>query len=104
MKKVIWTPTARISLQHTSDFLAELWNKQVAEEFLNQLDYRISQIQKNPELAPTFEYSEFRQLLIHKSTSLFYRNFPGYIKLLLVWDNRQNPAEMLNRLRDATNH
>ena len=103
MKKVIWTPTARISLQHTCDFLAEHWNEQVAEEFLNQLDYRISQIQKNPELAPTFELSEFRQLIIHKSTSLFYRNFPGYIKLLLVWDNRQNPAEMLNRLTDANN-
>lgn len=103
MKNVIWTPTARISLQYTYDFLAELWNEQVAEEFLNQLDYSISQIQKNPELAPTFELSEFRQLLIHKTTSLFYRNFPRYIKLLLVWDNRQNPAEMLNRLKDANN-
>lgn len=64
MKKVIWTPTARISLQYTYDFLAELWSEQVAEEFLNQLDYRISQIQKNPELAPTFELSEFRQLFL----------------------------------------
>jgi plasmid stabilization system protein ParE len=103
MKKVIWTPTARISLQDTYDFLVELWNEKVAEEFLNQLDYRISQIQKNPELAPTFELSEFRQLLIHKTTSLFYRNFPGYIKLLLVWDTRQNQADMLNRLTDANN-
>jgi len=60
MKKVVWTPTARISLQHTCDFLAELWNEQVAEEFLNQLDYRISQSQKNPELAPAFEHCEFR--------------------------------------------
>ena len=103
MKKVIWTPTARKSLQHASDFLSELWSDQVAAEFLNQLDFRISQIQKNPELAPSFELSEFRQLLIHKSISLFYRNFPGYIKLLLVWDNRQNPAEMMNRLTDANN-
>ena len=103
MKKLIWTPTARISLQDTYDFLVELWNEKVAEEFLNQLDYRISQIQKNLELAPTFELREFRQLLIHKTTSLFYRNFPGYIKLLLVWDTRQNQADMLNRLTDANN-
>jgi plasmid stabilization system protein ParE len=103
MKKVIWTPTARKSLQQTADFLTEFWNKQVAEEFLNQLDYRISQIRKNPELAPAFENSEFRQLLIHKSTSLFYKNFPEYIKLLLIWDNRQNPAEMLSRITDANN-
>lgn len=101
MKKVIWTPTARKSLQQTTDFITELWNDQVAEEFLNQLDYRIKQIQRNPELAPTFRNSEFRQLIIHKSVSLFYRNNPEHLKLLLVWDNRQNPAELLEKLTYA---
>jgi|GEM_PF-659764 len=103
MKKVIWTPTARKSLRQTSDFITELWNEQATNEFLNQLDYRILQAQKNPELAPTFENSEFRQLLIHKSTSLFYQNFTDFIKLLLVWDNRQHPAELLDKLTDADN-
>jgi plasmid stabilization system protein ParE len=60
MKTVIWTPTARKSLQQTTDFISDLWNEQVTEEFLNQLDYRIEQIQRNPELAPTFKNSEFR--------------------------------------------
>lgn len=101
MKKVIWTPTARKSLQQKTDFITELWNDQVAEEFLNQLDYRIKQIQRNPELAPTFRNSEFRQLIIHKSVSLFYRNNPEHLKLLLVWDNRQNPAELLEKLTYA---
>ncbi|TRX58819.1 type II toxin-antitoxin system RelE/ParE family toxin [Fulvivirga sp. M361] len=50
MKKVIWTPTARKSLQQTSDFITELWNEQVTDQFLNQRDYRISRIQKNPDL------------------------------------------------------
>jgi len=72
VKKVIWTPVALKSLQQTVDFLAEQWNGSVVDEFLNQLDYRIAQIQSNPELAPGFLKSEFRQLLIHKSVSLFY--------------------------------
>ncbi len=101
MKKVIWTQTARKSLQETSDFITELWNEQVTDEFLNQLDYRIIQIQKNPELAPAFEDSELRKLLIHKSVSLFYRNYPGFIKILLVWDNRQNLAQLLEKLSNA---
>lgn len=87
MKNVIWAPTARKSLRETATFIRELWNEQVTDEFLNQLDYRIIQIRKNPELAPTFEKSEYRQLLIHKSVSLFYRDYPKYLKLLLIWDN-----------------
>jgi len=37
MKKVIWTPVAKESLEQTEEFLAELWSDQVVEEFLNKL-------------------------------------------------------------------
>lgn len=104
MKKVIWTPTARKSLKQTVHFITELWNEQVTDEFMNQLDYRIIQIQKNPELAPAFENSEFRQLLIHKSISLLYRNQSNHLKLLLIWDNRQSPTELLKKLSDSSFH
>lgn len=54
MKKAIWSPTARKSLRQTSAFISELWNEQVKNEFLNQLNFRVDQIKKNPELAPAF--------------------------------------------------
>lgn len=101
MTKIIWTPLARMSLQQTVDFLTEIWNGQVADEFLRQLDYRIAQIQRNPGLGPTFLGSEFRQLLIHKSTSLFYRCSHEHIKLLLIWDNRQDPSALYKKLTEA---
>lgn len=101
MKKVIWSPTARRSLRRTSDFILELWNEQVKTEFISQLNFRIAQIQKNPELAPTFEDSDIRKLVIHKSVSLFYLNFPDHVRLLLVWDNRQTLAELYRKLIDA---
>lgn len=101
MKRVIWAPTARRSLRRTSDFISELWNEQVKTEFLNQLNFRVEQIQRNPELAPTFDDSEVRKLVIHKSVSLFYLNQPDHIRLLLIWDNRQNPAEIYRLLTDA---
>ena len=101
MKKVIWTRTARKSLRSTSDFITELWNEKVTNEFLSQLDYRIKQIQQNPELAPAFKDSEIRQLLIHKTVSLFYKNYPDFIKLLLVWDNRQDPKTLYGKLIDT---
>ena len=101
MKKVVWAPTARRSLRRTSDFIVERWNDQVKKEFLNQLNFRIEQIQRNPELAPTFEDSEIRKLVIHKSVSLLYLNQPKKIKLLLIWDNGQNPAELYRKIIDA---
>ena len=97
----IWTPVAKNSLEEVVNFISALWNDQVADEFLSQLDYRIEQIQHNPEIAPAFKNSEFRQLLIHKSVSLFYRNYSEYLKILLVWDNRQNPKQLIEKLTDA---
>ncbi len=101
MKKVIWSPTARKSLRRTSAFISEFWNEQIKTEFLNQLNFRIAQIRKNPELAPTFEDSEVRKLVIHKTVSLYYLNLPEHLRLLLVWDNRQDPAKLYQDLTDA---
>jgi len=101
MKKVIWSPTARRSLKRTSDFILNLWNEQVRAEFINQLNFRITQIQKNPELGPSFEDSDIRKLVTHQSVSMFYLNFPEHVRILLIWDNRQNAAELYRKLTDA---
>jgi len=79
MKKALWTPIARDSLVETVDFISELWNDQVADDFLRQLDYRIEPIQQNPELAPSFKNSKFRQLIGHKSVSLPYREYEKHL-------------------------
>ena len=99
MRRVIWTPLAQNSLKEVVDFLETKWSDQIVEKFLNQVDYRIEQIRENPELAPSIKQTPFRQLLIHETTSLFYRNHPDHIKVLLVWDNRQDPAKLLKKLK-----
>ncbi|MCO6357166.1 type II toxin-antitoxin system RelE/ParE family toxin [Roseivirga pacifica] len=100
MKKVIWSPTARKSLRKTSAFIAELWNEEVQTDFLNQLNFRINQIQRNPELAPTFDDSEVRKLVIHKTVSLYYLNQIDHLRLLLVWDSRQDPTKLYQEITD----
>lgn len=98
MKEVRWTETAKTTLQETSYFLIETWNSDINESFLDQLDYHIEQLQRNPELGPVYKNSNIRRLVIHKSVSLFYRNTQKYIKLLVVWDNRQNSDDLLDKL------
>ena len=101
MKEVQWTETARRTLQETSDFILELWNTDVNEEFAEQLDHRITQLQNNPELAPAFENTQIRRLIIHGTVSLFYANTPQFIKILVIWDNRQDADKLLKKLTDA---
>ena len=64
MKTVIWSPMARKSLATTVEFVELSWNEKIKEQFLNQLDFRISQIQTYSELAPAFENSDIRRLII----------------------------------------
>lgn len=101
MKEVRWTETAKNTLRETSDFILNLWNIQVNENFLDQLEYRIRQLQNNPELGPIFANTNYRKLVIHKTVSLYYVDNPNYIKILVIWDNRSDPDELLEKLTDA---
>lgn len=103
MKDVQWTATARRTLYETSDFIIKIWNSTVNEEFLQQLDYRINQLQQNPELGVSFKKTQIRRLLIHKTVSLYYMDTTRYIKLLVIWDNRQDPNKLLEKLIDSNN-
>lgn len=76
MKEVRWTETSRFTLKETSDFIVKKWNVEIKERFLDQLEYKISQIQQNPELRPQFDNSKIRRLVIHKTVSLFYIDTP----------------------------
>ncbi|MCV9385101.1 type II toxin-antitoxin system RelE/ParE family toxin [Reichenbachiella ulvae] len=102
MKEVRWTETAKQTLIETSNFIRDLWNVQIQENFLDQLEYRIKQLQQNPELGPAFEQTDFRKLTIHKSVSLFYINKRDFIKLLVIWDNRSDPDQLFKKLTEAS--
>ena len=71
MMRVIWTKTARGSLIETTDFILRVWNDDVANRILNQLDYRIEQMKQNPELGPKYPETQYRSIQIHITTSLF---------------------------------
>ncbi len=102
MKEVRWTQTAIKSLHETSDFILEIWNSEIQQDFIELLDFRISQLQSNPLIGLAFEDSDIRKLTVHKTVSLFYSHNQNMIKLLLVWDNRQDPDELLEKLKNTT--
>ena len=75
------------------------WNEDVADNFLDRLDDRIEQLKVNPRIGPTYEQTEFRQLLIHPLVTLYYELKVDHINLTLVWSNKQDPDELREQLK-----
>ncbi len=100
-RKIFWTPIGLESLKEAQSFILEHWDQQVLAYFLDLVDKRIEQLRSNPKLAPIIESTEYRKLLIHKNVSIFYTLESEIIKILLVWDNRQDPQTLKERLTDA---
>lgn len=98
MKKVFWTETAKITFQKTTEFVRKVWDEKVLEELLEVFDYRISQVRKNPEIGVRYTNTPFRRLVIHKTVSVFYKVDEDSIRLLVIWDNRQDPEQLLAHL------
>lgn len=99
--KIFWTPYAKRSLRETAAFLSVQWNDDIIDSFLALIDKRLDQVKINPEIAPRLRSTPYRRLVIHKHISLFYTYNKEYIKIVLLWDNRQNPGDLYNKLTAA---
>jgi len=101
--KVVWTPIAANSLQEVVDFVQTNWSQEVAGQFLDLVDDRIHQLSIAPELAPLLQGTEYRKLLVHKNVSMCYMLQHDFILILLFWDNRKDPTQLLKKLKDSLN-
>lgn len=94
MNNVIWTDYAEDSFKVIVDFLDEHWGTEVTESLIILMDKRIKQLQINPSIAPNVNDSKFKKLIIHKFISFFYTVNSNTIKIVLIWDNRQDPNKL----------
>lgn len=97
--RIVWTPMGLKSLDKTTKFIEEQWNEDVAEAFLDRLDERVEQLKSNSRIGPTYEQTEFRQLVIHPLVTLYYELKKDYISLVLIWANKQDPDELQQKLK-----
>ena len=97
--RTVWTPLGLKSLDRTTKFIEERWNEEITDNFLDRLDERIEQLEVNPRIGPTYEQTEFRQLLIHPLVTLYYQLKTDHISLTLVWANKQDPDELKEQLK-----
>ena len=69
--------------------------------FFKLMDKRIDQVKSNPMIAPVLTNTEYRKLVVHKNISVFYTLALPIVKILLVWDNRQDPKKLKKKLLAA---
>lgn len=100
-KKIFWTPIGLESLRESKEFILKHWSRKVLEHFLDLIDKRVEQLKFNPKLAPIIDSTEYRKLVIHKNISVFYTEDFELVKILLVWDNRQDPRVLKTKLTNA---
>lgn len=98
MRQIVWSDYAKESLQNIVDFLEVHWGVGMKYDVIKLVDKRINQVCLNPNIAPNVNVTPYKRLFIHKNMTLFYILQPNAIKIVLAWDNRQDPNELLKVL------
>jgi len=98
IQKVSWSKIAIQSLNSTNTFILSLWNTTVSSQFLNEIDESISYIKKYPNIGKRIIRTDIRQLNINKQVNLFYKIEGDTLKILLIWNNKQNPKDLIRKI------
>ncbi|WP_077353248.1 type II toxin-antitoxin system RelE/ParE family toxin [Algoriphagus sp. A40] len=88
------------TLQETVNFLRNSWNDGIVDKFYDLVDQKIDRVQDNPNIGFKVKNSQIRRILVHPNISLFYVSKSTQIKILLIWDNRQDPKDLNEKLKN----
>ena len=98
-RKVIITKTAEKKLNKLFDYLSENWSERVKKEFIKKLDHNLEIIKNYPDIFPKSDAKPgLHRAVITKQTTIFYRFNSSEIKLVTVFDSRQNPRKLYKEL------
>lgn len=92
---VVWTVKAEQSFYDILSFLRNYWTEKETLKFIELVDKTIDHIVQNPEMFQISSYdSRFREAVITRHTTLFYRVWRNTIEVSYLWGNFQNPDRL----------
>ena len=93
--EVVWSLTAAKSYRKNLEYLKEEWSVNEIENFINIVDRAIVTISKNPEIGRRSDVSQhYRQFIIIKQITLYYRVTSHNIRLVCFFNNYQDPEKL----------
>jgi plasmid stabilization system protein ParE len=95
---IIWTDEALANLSDIFKYLEFRWTEKERRNFARLLERQITMIQSNPELFPASRtLYKLRKSVLSKQTSIYYRIDNNEIRIVSLFDNRQNPKRLQNK-------
>jgi len=92
---IIWSELALANLKEIISYFESQWTEKELHKFAQKLEKRLSSIESNPHLFPQINYSEnIRKSVLSKQTTIFYQVINQEIRLITLFDNRQNPQRL----------
>jgi len=99
MRKIVFSPRSKFQLDSLLDYLEIRFSVSMKKKFVLKLDKVIIIIQKDPDtFSKLNSNTAIRKCVISKQTTLYYRYNNHEIRLLSLFDTRQNPTK-INKIK-----
>lgn len=99
IRNVIVSKLAEDKLQKLFDYLTESWSLKVKSDFVEKLDRSIEIIKTQPESFPESDIKPgLHKCVVSKQTTLYFRFTSSQIKIVNIFDNRQDPSKLNKEL------
>ena len=96
-RHIVFSKKAENSLTNLLEYLELKWSIKVKNEFITKLDKAIFIIQNEPEIFPkSLLNANFYKCVVSKQTTIYYRFNSKQIRVLALFDSRQNPSKIKN--------
>jgi plasmid stabilization system protein ParE len=96
--KLIWSDEALNNLKGIIAYLENRWTNREIKNFAQLLDKQLNLLKDNPFLfAEADKPNGLRKSVLSKQTTIYYRIIDHEIRIITIFDNRQNPNRLLNK-------
>jgi plasmid stabilization system protein ParE len=94
-REIIFSKNAEKSLINLLEYLEFKWSIKVREKFILKLDKLIYLIQNDPEVFPKSQINKSQyRCVMSKQTTIYYRYNAKEVRVLSLFDTRQNPSKI----------
>jgi len=95
--KLIWSDEALNNLNSIVNYLENRWSEREIKRFAQLLDKQLKLIENNPQLFAESDKSKgLRKSVLSKQTTIYYTIIDSQIRLISLFDNRQNPNKLFD--------
>lgn len=96
--KLLWSDEALNNLKGIVDYLENRWTKREIKKFALLLEKQLKLIEENPFLfAESNKSNGLRKSVLSRQTTIYYRIIDYEIRIITLFDNRQNPNSLINK-------